>query len=187
MGTRQRNAGFIIAVIGGIVGLLSFFVMPYLSFAGYITATGQQLASLGYQISNFYGEYAGGQQFNALELLWLILVIAGLITLIAGVQLFRRGNVSGGRAAGGLVIALAVIALVGLLAAYVYISGQLQSSTNGMVSFTSFLGAGLWVFMLAMIAAIVRRSDGNENSFCSGILFITTPIPFYSAAVTSGP
>src|SRR5260370_14667797 len=39
----ERNAGAIIAGIGGIVGLLSFFFMPYLSY-GIISATGQQMA-----------------------------------------------------------------------------------------------------------------------------------------------
>ena len=148
----DTNAGSIIAGIGGVVGLLSFFFMPYLSY-GFITATGQQLASFGYQYSSgYYG--SSQQQFNGLLYLWLLPVIAGIIVLIAVVQLFSSGG-AGKKAAGGWLIALAVLAILGLLGAYIYLTAQIQNSTSSPVTLTSLIGSGIWVYIIAMIASIV--------------------------------
>ena len=151
----ERNAGFIIAGIGGILGIVSFFLMPYLSY-GFITATGQQLASLGYQYANqFSSSYSSNaQQYNALLLLWLLPVIAGIIILIAGIQLFWNKE-AGKKASAGWLIALATIAILGLLGAYIYITIQIQNSTTTSVSLTSVIGSGIWIYMIAMIAVIV--------------------------------
>ena len=153
----DRNAGFIIAGIGAIVGIVSFFLMPYLSY-GFVTATGQQLASLGYQFGNQYNSaYSSGSsspQFNALELLWLLPIIAGIIILIAGVQLFRS-NETGKKASAGWLIALAVLAILGLVGAYIYLTAQIQNSTSSPVTLTSVIGSGIWVYIIAMIASIV--------------------------------
>jgi len=148
----DTHAGSIIAGIGGIVGLLSFFFMPYLSY-GFITATGQQLANFGYQYSSgYYG--SSQQQLNGLLFLWLLPVIAGIIVLIAVVQLFSSGG-AGKKAAGGWLIALAVLAILGLLGAYIYLTAQIQNSTSSPVTLTSLIGSGIWVFIIAMIAVIV--------------------------------
>jgi len=126
--------------------------MPYLSY-GFITATGQQLASFGYQYSSgYYG--SSQQQFNGLLYLWLLPVIAGIIVLIAVVQLFSSGG-AGKKAAGGWLIALAVLAILGLLGAYIYLTAQIQNSTSSPVTLTSLIGSGIWVYIIAMIASIV--------------------------------
>ena len=162
----QRNAGFIIAGIGGIVGLLSFFFMPYISY-GFITATGQQLASLGYQAatqySNPYG-YPGSQpQFNGLLLLWLLPVVAGIIVLIAGAQMLRSGG-AGNKTAAGWLIALAVLAILGLIGAYIYLTAQIQNSTSSQVNLTSVIGSGVWIYIVAMIAVIVGGMMQTRSS-----------------------
>jgi zinc-ribbon domain len=151
----DRKAGFIIAGIGAIVGIVSFFLMPYLSY-GFITATGQQLASLGYQFGNQYNSSysSSNPQFNALELLWLLPVVAGIIILIAGVQLFRS-NETGKKASASWLIALATVAILGLLGAYIYLTIQIQSSTTSSVSLTSVIGSGIWIYIIAMVAVIV--------------------------------
>lgn len=150
----DRNAGFIIAGIGGIVGVLSFF-LPYLSY-GFITATGQQLASLGYQFGNQYNSSysSSNPQLNALLFLWLLPVVAGIIILLAGVQLLRSKE-PGKKASAGWLIALAVLAILGLLGAYIYLTIQIQNSTSSPVTLTSVIGSGIWVYIIAMIAVIV--------------------------------
>jgi zinc-ribbon domain len=151
----ERNAGFIIAGIGGIVGIISFFSMSYLSY-GFITATGQQLASLGYQYASQYSSSynSNSSQYNSLLLLWLLPVIAGIIILIAGIQLFRS-NETGKKASAGWLIGLAIIAMLGLIGAYIYITIQIQNSTSSSVSITSVIGSGIWIYMVAMVAVIV--------------------------------
>jgi hypothetical protein len=154
----ERNVGSIMAGIGGIVGLLSFFFMPYLSY-GFISATGQQLASLGYQAGSQYNSSSFGYdnnqtQFNGLLFLWLLPVIAGIIILIAGVILLSRGG-AGKKVAAGWLIALAVLAILGLVGAYVYLTAQIQNSTSSPVTLTSVIGSGIWVYIIAMIAVIV--------------------------------
>lgn len=149
----QRNAGFITAGIGGIVGLLSFFFMPYISY-GFITATGQQLTSLGYQAATQYGYSSSQPQFNGLLLLWLLPIVAGIIVLIAGAQLFRIEG-AGKKAAAGWLIGLAVLAILGLLVAYIYLTAQIQNSTSSSVTLTSVIGSGVWIYIAAMIAIIV--------------------------------
>ncbi len=137
------------------LGIVSFFTMPYLSY-GYFTATGQQLASLGYQYASQYNSsYSSNtSQYNSLLLLWLLPVIAGIITLIAGIQLFRR-NETGKKASAGWLIALAIIAMFGLIGAYIYVTNQIQSTTSSSVPLNSVIGSGIWIYMLAMAAVIV--------------------------------
>jgi hypothetical protein len=151
----EKNAGFITAVIGGIVGIVSFFAMPYLAY-GFITATGQQLASLGYQYANQNSTSysSNSSQYNSLLLLWLLPVIAGLIILVAGIQLFRS-NDTGKKASAGWLIGLAIIAMLGLIGAYIYITIQIQNTTSSSVSLTSVIGSGIWMYMIAMVAVIV--------------------------------
>src|SRR5258708_37378497 len=175
MVTQQSKAGFIIAVVGGIAGLLSFFFMPYLSYS-FVSVTGQQLASLGNQVSSYSALYGNGtQQFNGLLLLWLIPIVSGLITLIAGVQLFKSpGNatVTGRKVAGGWLIVLAALPLIGMGGVYIYLTNQIQGSTFPTVSLGSLIGTGLWVLILAMIAVIVggamaTRTKASPTSFSS--------------------
>jgi hypothetical protein len=151
----DRNAGFIIAGIAGIVGVLSFFFMQYLTY-GFIAFTGQQLASYGYQAgSQNINSYNGSNpQFNGWFLFWLMPVIAGIIILIAGVQLLRSKE-TGKKASGGWLIALAVFVILGLLGAYVYLTAQIQNSTSSPVALTSVIGSGIWIYIIAMIAVIV--------------------------------
>ena len=151
----ERNAGFLIAGIGGVVGILSFFSMQYLSY-GFITATGQQLASLGYQYSSQFSssDNSSTSQYNALVLLWLLPVIAGIIILIAAVQLFRS-NETGKKASAGWLIGLALLAILGLLGAYIYLTVQIQNSTTSSVSLTAVIGSGIWIYLVAMAAVIV--------------------------------
>src|SRR5438552_1763151 len=87
----QQNIGYIIAGVGGLVALLAFFFMPFLT-VGPFSFTGQQLASAGNQISN---SAFGGGQLNQLQTLWLAPVVAGIATLIAAVQLFRSQSANG--------------------------------------------------------------------------------------------
>lgn len=153
----EKKAGFITAVIGGIVGIVSFFTMPYLSY-GFFTATGQQLASLGYQYANQYSTSynSNSSQYNSLLLLWLLPVIAGIIILVTGIQLFRS-NDTGKKAASGWLIGLAIFAILGLIGAYIYITIQIQNSTtsSASVSLTSVIGSGIWIYLIAMAAVIV--------------------------------
>ena len=162
----ERNAGALIAGIGGIVGLLSFFFMPYLSY-GILSATGQQLASLGYQVSSQYNSSYGYDtsqpQYNGLLFLWFLPVVAGIIILIAGVQLLMSEG-AGKKATAGWLIALAVLAILGLLGAYIYLTAQIQNSTSSQVNLTSVIGSGVWIYIVAMIAVIVGGMMQTRSS-----------------------
>ncbi|MEO7019636.1 MAG: hypothetical protein ABI234_05745 [Ktedonobacteraceae bacterium] len=151
------QAGFIIAGIGGIVGLLSFFTMPYLSY-GFLSATGQQLASFGYQTGSQYGNsygYGSSQpQANELVFFWLLPIVAGIIILMAGVPLLKSGGTGKKGAAGGLIV-LGVLAIVGLLGTYIYINVKIQNLTFSSLTINSVIGSGIWVYIIAMIAVII--------------------------------
>jgi hypothetical protein len=172
--TQNRNAGFIIAAIGGLVGLIAFFAMPFLSAYSFVSVTAQQLVSLEQQY--FSSSSNSGQ---ALIILWLAPVLSGIAILLAALQF--RARPSSKRAAGGWLIALGILGVGLYVGILVYINslitGSSSSSTNA-PSLFSFLGAGYWVYIVAMAGVIVGGAMGLSAAR-SAPAVIAVPPPSY--------
>nr|HET6901055.1 hypothetical protein [Ktedonobacteraceae bacterium] len=148
----QQSTGWIVAGIGALLALLSFFSMPYIAY-GYFTATAQQLASAG-------GQY--GSQFNNLQLLWLEPLIAVVLLGIAGVELYKSmgpaHDTMGGIAG---MIGISGITLLFILGKLLIFDIQGTTSSNyfgGTVTspaLASFYGAGFWAFIVGVAVALV--------------------------------
>ena len=150
--TMQKNLGFIIALVAGIVGLLAFFFLPFFSLFGFFSLTGQQVASLTSQGANSQnlGLYQGYQ------FLWALPIVAVVIILIALVPMFTRQGQSTARGEAIGLIALTALAIIGLIARYVIDSRPVSSSPSSItLSLASFYGAGFWAYAVAMIAALI--------------------------------
>lgn len=148
-----KRSGFVVAGIGGILGIASFFIMPYISIL-FFSFTGEQLASIGQQVSQLYTVIPNSsiQSANDLQLLWILPAVAGLITLIALFRMFSS-KASNHRAAASFISLIALIALVALIGGLVYLQSHIPPTTT--VSITSFIGLGIWAYMLAMLIAFI--------------------------------
>ncbi len=148
----QQSTGWIVAGVGALLALLSFFSMPYLAF-GYFTATAQQLASAS-------GQY--GSQFTNLQLLWLEPLIAVVLLGIAGVELYKSMGPAHD-AMGGIagMIGISGITLLFILGKLLIFDIQGTTSTSyfgGTVTspaLASFYGAGFWAFIVGIAVALV--------------------------------
>lgn len=148
------SIGLIIASLGGIVALLAFFFMPYVSY-GYFSFTGQQLASFGSQANNGSGQL--NEQLSQLQVLWLEPVIAGIVVILAGYLLYKNlmntVSLSSGR---GGAISLAVIgglSFVILLIVFAANSQPMQSAYGySQPALASIISSGFWVYAVAMLA-----------------------------------
>src|SRR5689334_9045458 len=95
MSSTNKNTGFIVALACGVLGLLAVFAFPFVSVAG-VGATALSIAT-------------GGAQFSgSLALLWVEALLAGLITLMAGLQFSKSATVERKKTAGGCLLALGI-------------------------------------------------------------------------------
>ena len=158
MTSQNKSVGFIIAAIGGGLGLLAFFAMPLFAYS-FFSFTGQQVASLAQQASQL-GSSASSAQ--ALLILWLAPIVAGIIIVVALLQFRSTVQLSAKKAAAGWLIALAIIGIVLYVGMLIYINSLFTSSTSSFSSNTpsvfTFIGAGYWVYLVSMIAVIVGAS-----------------------------
>ena len=158
-----RSLGPIIATIGAFLAFLAFFALPYLS-AGPLSFSAVQVAS-----GNIAGFQFGGQPF-----LWLEMLIAGTLIVIAIIQLVKSLNpsddISGGAMAG--LIALAGITLLFLLGKYLLIDTQptilgtnlLGDDVTG-PAISSFYGSGYWVYIVSLVITIVGGSIAIKSAW----------------------
>jgi hypothetical protein len=157
--TRQ-GIGYLLALLGGVLGLIAFFSMPFVS-VGFISFTAQQLATYGNQATTLTN------QSNQLQLFWLEPVVGLLICLVAGYGLFRSLGVGQqpvapgmpARADQGMLIAGVITLILGVVASLalmvLYAQAAQGFSTDGTsYSLTSFLGSGFWAFLIGMLLAI---------------------------------
>ena len=154
MSSQNKNVGFIIAAIGGAVGLLAFFAMSFFAYS-IISFSGQQLASLGQQISQFSSSSSNAQ---ALVVLWLAPIVAGIIILVALLQFRSTVQLSAKRAAAGWLIALSIIGIVLYVGILIYLNSLISSFNSNAPSLLSFIGAGYWAYLISMIGVIVGAS-----------------------------
>lgn len=138
MTSTNKNTGFIVALICGVLGLLAFFAFPFISVAG-VGATALTIATGGAQLS------------GSLAILWVEALLAGLITLMAGLQFSKSATVDRKKTAGGCLLALGItgsvlcILFIILLNSVSFVGGFLLSA----------LGIGFWAFFLSEIGTIV--------------------------------
>ena len=157
-----RSLGPIIATVGALLALLAFFAMPYLS-AGPLSISAVQAAS-----GNISGFQFGGQPF-----LWLEMLTAGILIVIAIIQVVKSLNpaeyISGGTMSG--MIALAVIALLFLLGKYFLFDTQptilgtnLLGNNITVPPISSFYGSGYWVYIVSLVITIVGGGIALKSS-----------------------
>ena len=149
--STQKNLGFIIAVVAGIVGLLAFFFLPFFSVFGIISLTGQQVASLTSQNANSQVL----DQYQGLQLLWALPIVALLIIALALIPMLPRQSRSAARGEAIGLIILSVLILIGLIVRYIIDSQPVSSSLTISISLASFYGSGFWAYAVAMIAALI--------------------------------
>ena len=135
MSSTSRNTGFIVALICGILGLLAFFALPFVSFLG-VGATALSVATGGSQVSGIAAVF------------WVEFLLAGLITLMAGLQFSKSATVSRQNTAGGCLLALGITGTI-ICILFIIILG----SVSGFA--LSLLGIGFWLFFLTVIGTIV--------------------------------
>lgn len=169
----KHNLGTIIASVGGIVALLAFFFMPFvtipLGIFGTYSFTGQQLASYGNQsATSIYSS-----QFQALQLLWSEPLAALIILGIAAYMIFKSTqNILTAQATKTAAISLITIATIMVVALFIRYgidaqpSSQYGSSYSG-PTLASYYSSGFWVYILSMLAVIAGGAiqlGQNRNS-----------------------
>ena len=138
MSSTNKNTGFIVALACGVLGLLAFFAFPFVSVAG-VGATALSIAT-------------GGAQFSgSLAILWVEALLAGLITLMAGLQFSKSATAARQKTAGGCLLALGITGSVLCLLFIILLNSV--SFVGGFL--LSALGLGFWAFFLAAIGTIV--------------------------------
>ena len=153
--SSNKNVGMILAVIGGSIALLTFFTMPFFSFLGFASVTGQQLASLASQYSQLANTSNPGSNGGQLLIaLWAAPVLAGLIILVAALQFRASVQIRSKRVAAGWMIALAILGIALYIGILIYVN-TFTSSVSGSPSVFSFLGAGFWIYIIALVGVIV--------------------------------
>ncbi|HZS76844.1 MAG TPA: hypothetical protein VFA41_09545 [Ktedonobacteraceae bacterium] len=160
MQSQNKIFGFVFALVGAIVAMLSFFALPFLGF-GPFSLTAQQIASLVGQVGQM-AQYMAPNSASANNAvigtrmlsigLWAAVGMAVLAALLAGLAM--RSSVSRGvkKAYAGGVMALGVIGFAIYAAIYVLAS---NASSTSVISVTSFFSTGFWLYLLAMIVIVV--------------------------------
>jgi hypothetical protein len=140
--------GGLVAVIGGVVAIIAFFALPYLSIGFLGSYTGAQVAGL-------IGA-AGDRGSTIATFMWLIPILGLLAAVLGGVMLARAANLPTNLAR-GLAIAAILIGLVGALVLIVPIVRADSLNTGGFdvaqlaLGFVSF---GYWATLLGMVVVL---------------------------------
>ena len=146
----QRLLGYGLTVVGGLLALLAFFTMPYIAY-GFISATGSQIAGGLNGLAPGYG------------MLWLEPVIAALVVLIVGIQLFgsqSSGTEVGQGVATGVVVVSALTLLI-VFCKYLFVDTQGTTTTDSLgitstsPAMASLYGSGFWVYLVGIVVILV--------------------------------
>ncbi len=189
MTTQSKSTGFIIALIGGVVALIAFFAMPFVTAFNYLSATAPQLISLATQYSS--SSYSTSSNGQAVVILWLAPVLAGVAALLAALQFRSTAQASSKRAAGGWLLALGILGALFYLGILLYINSLFynssSSSYNGPSVF-SFLGAGFWIYVISMVGVIVGGAMGLSATKSAPFIAVPpTPFSTYQQPPTQYP
>jgi hypothetical protein len=143
------NTGLIVAGIGGIIALLTFFLLPFISGI-LLQLTGMQLASLG-------GQSAPGGQASGLAILWIDPIAAGIIIIAAAWPILQSNipDMTTSRSAAYVLVILSFVILIVMFGVYFYYS---QPITPGGPVFASAFSSGFWGYIVAMLVVLVGGS-----------------------------
>jgi hypothetical protein len=158
--TFKQTTGFIIAGIGGLLDLFSFFSLPAISLGIFGSLTGQQLATLG---SRYSGPYS--DQLNVFQFLWIDPVIAVAIVVIAGIQVLNCLSVKGKTPSDKTAFAVILLSILSPIILFIaaslqpnepqYVGGFTSNSTTTVPTLSVSFGLGLWVYIVAIIVILI--------------------------------
>ncbi|HEY0754622.1 MAG TPA: hypothetical protein VGD98_11710 [Ktedonobacteraceae bacterium] len=134
---RSQRPGFIghiLAISGGVIALLAFLALPYISLGIFGSYTAIQLAN------GVYG--------SSTPSLWLELLVALAIIGLAGFALYKQSNTAPFSI---VIMVLSGIALIYLGFNYLQQAAQKDLFGN---SAASYYAAGFWFFLIGMAAAL---------------------------------
>ena len=132
-------AGFIVAGSGGVVALIAFFALPFASLGGWLSFTGPQLA---------------GMDEGQSSLLWLIPAAALIAVILSAGSIWGKSASQKKLKKNGL-----ILGLLGAVAAGLLFVVLLNAS-----EYSSFLGGGFWLTLLALIAICVGGYGARRSS-----------------------
>jgi hypothetical protein len=149
--TAKRNTGFLIAGVGGFVGLIAFFLLPYVNLGFFGSLTGSQLASVNNQLIQGMGA------------LWLEpLVSLAIIGMAVYPVVKDQKQELSKQTIRGLAVTLLCVASLVLLILLIRLGVDSQppagiSSDSGYSGPTiaSLYGSGMWTYFIAMVAVLV--------------------------------
>lgn len=158
--TAPQNRPYLIAAVGGLVALLSFFIFGFWGVSVSSTVVGAG----GFASSSFTGSDAAGS--GGYFVLWLVplaalavLAIACLLTL--GINAVRQITPANG---GRYMVIAGAVGLLALVVSAFKINSDISKFTGGVnsadlatlgIHYSSGLGFGFWLTLLALIAVIV--------------------------------
>ncbi len=164
----NRNPGIpgsYTTIVGSGVAFLSFLFMPWLNLSIFGSYSGWGLINLGSQFSGLCSSFCSSSTSSQLTVfilcMWLILLstLAALGIGIAGVM--GRGNKQ-------LTIAQIVSGFIALILLGIGLYGFLQASANQtsasvQINYFSFLGFGVYIAIIGLIASIVGGFITNRE------------------------
>jgi hypothetical protein len=156
--TAPENRSYLIAAIGSLVALLSFFIFGFWGVSASSTLVG------GFTSSSFTGSDAAGT--GGYFVLWLVplaalVVLAIACLLVLGINAVQQITPANG---GRYTVIAGVVGLVALVVSAFKINSDVSKFTGGIdsaelarlgVHYSSGLGFGFWLTLLALIAVIV--------------------------------
>ena len=131
-------AGFIVAGSGAVVALLAFFALPYASLGGWLSFTGAQLAGMD----------------EGSSLLWLIPLTALIAVMVSAWSIWGKPASQKTLKKSGLILALLGVVSAGLLFIVLLRASE----------YSSFIGGGFWITLLALIAICFGGYGANRTS-----------------------
>lgn len=133
MYNEKTNVGAIVALCGGILAAISFFLFPYISLGFFGSYTAVQLAN------GIFG--------SSMPILWLELLVALVIVGLSAFELYKHSEV---KASPRLILALSSITTLVVFGIYIVQSNQ--QSLFGSAS--SVYATGFWLYILGIIASL---------------------------------
>ena len=152
--TAPENRSYLIAAIGSLVALLSFFILPFWGYSFNSTVPGAT--------GSFSGSVTASTATNGYGLLWFValgalVALAVACLLVLGIQAISQLTPQLGARIilGSGIIALAILLIIGLKINSDASASGLGTFNLGQTGFSAGLGLGFWLMLLSLIAVIV--------------------------------
>lgn len=134
MHQEKTNVGSIVALCGGILAVVAFFLFPYISFGLFGSYTAVQLAN------GVFGSSMAG--------LWLELLVALAIVALSAFNLYTHST--------SLITPRAILALSSITTVLIFLVYAVQSNQQSLFgSASSFYSTGFWLYVLGIIGSLV--------------------------------